>query len=166
MTHWYVARTRTGSEMRALWHLNNQGYSAYLPRYRKKIRHARRVEISLRPLFPGYIFVLVDEDTPHWRPINSTVGVIELVSANGRPQAVPDSIIDNIRAREDQDGVVTMMSSDLHKGDEVLFHDGILSDARGLLSEVSDDQRVVVLMKLMGREVRVRTSMDCLVRAS
>ena len=45
MIAWYVVYTRPNAEMKALAHLACQGYEAYLPRYRKWRRHARRREL-------------------------------------------------------------------------------------------------------------------------
>ena len=42
MMSWYAVYTRPHDETRALEHLSRQGYSAYLPRYRTQISHARR----------------------------------------------------------------------------------------------------------------------------
>ena len=54
MSAWYVVRVKTAQEDRAVWHLKNQGFHVYMPKYRKTIRHARKVQNVLRPLFPGY----------------------------------------------------------------------------------------------------------------
>src|SRR6185437_1454428 len=76
---WYAVYTQPHAEPKALDHLLRQGYSAYLPRYRAKVSHARRRQIVLRPLFPRYLFVAVDRATMPWRPILSTVGVTDIV---------------------------------------------------------------------------------------
>ena len=72
---WFAVRTQPRAEEKAVRHLVNQGFAAYLPRYRRRVRHARRNEIVLRPLFPGYLFVELDPARCRWRSINGTVGV-------------------------------------------------------------------------------------------
>ena len=42
MISWYAVYTHPHAEPKALDHLLRQGYSAYLPRYRAKVSHARR----------------------------------------------------------------------------------------------------------------------------
>ena len=54
MAEWYVAQTHPNAEEKAFSHLERQGFRAYLPRYRKSRRHARKVELIRAPLFPGY----------------------------------------------------------------------------------------------------------------
>jgi transcriptional antiterminator RfaH len=77
--HWYVVQTRPHAEVRAAQHLQRQGFATYLPRHLKRRRHARRTEIVAAPLFPRYLFVLVDMATQRWRSIHSTIGVSRLV---------------------------------------------------------------------------------------
>jgi transcriptional antiterminator RfaH len=52
MVGWYVAYTQPNAESRAEEHLARQGYSIYLPRCRRLVRHARKRAVVLRPLFP------------------------------------------------------------------------------------------------------------------
>ena len=42
MIRWYAVYTRPHAEAKALEHLLQQGYEAYLPRYRTWVSHARR----------------------------------------------------------------------------------------------------------------------------
>ena len=57
---WYVVQTQANAEHKAVAHLGRQGFTTYLPRYLKRRRHARRVDIVPRPLFPRYLFVSID----------------------------------------------------------------------------------------------------------
>lgn len=165
MKSWFVVRTKTGAEERALWHLGNQSFEAYLPRYRKEIRHARKVSTVLRPVFPGYLFVRMDLEQQRWRAINGTVGVISLVQFGDTPRPLADAVVEAIRGRED-DGVVSIAPEGLKKGDRVRVREGAFADYTALLEEVSDEKRVVLLLDLMGREVRVTAPVSNLAKAS
>jgi transcriptional antiterminator RfaH len=101
---WYAVYTRPHNEARALEHLLRQGYSAYLPRYRTQISHARRHQTVLRPLFPRYLFAGIDRVSMPWRPILSTVGVADVVRAGDEPAPVPSGIVTAIREREEAGG--------------------------------------------------------------
>ena len=57
---WYAVHTHAGAETKAVWHLENQGFSVYLPRYLRRRRHARKVDWVPTPLFPRYLFVFMD----------------------------------------------------------------------------------------------------------
>src|SRR5947209_3993566 len=62
-SQWYVAQTHPRAEAKAAEHLDRQGFHVYLPNFRKRRRHARRVETVTAPLFPRYLFVSVDMAT-------------------------------------------------------------------------------------------------------
>src|SRR5665213_96139 len=64
---WYVARTRAQREPEAARQLTNQGFRAFLPRHLKNRRHARKVETISAPLFPRYIFTILDLTRDRWR---------------------------------------------------------------------------------------------------
>ena len=77
---WYVVQTQVNGEAKAAENLRRQGYEAYLPRYLKRRRHARKVDFTAKPLFPRYMFVAIDMATQRWRSIQSTFGVSRLVT--------------------------------------------------------------------------------------
>ena len=166
MGTWYVVRTKTGAEERAAWHLSNQGFESYLPRYRKQVRHARKTEMVLRPLFPGYVFVCLDLEQQRWRAINGTFGVIGIVQLGNAPHPIPASMVQAIRAREDAAGAVNVAPQGLQKGDHVRVREGAFAEYTALLDEVSDDKRVILLLDLMGRAVRISVAMENLAKAS
>lgn len=166
MTAWFVVRAKTGAEERAVWHLNNQGFETYLPRYRKQVRHARKTSTVLKPLFPGYVFVNMDLGRQRWRSVNGTMGVISLVQFGDEPAPLPQAMIDAIRAREDAEGAVSVARDDLKKGDRVRVREGAFADYMAILDEVSDDKRVFLMLDLMGREVRVSVPLENLAKAS
>jgi transcriptional antiterminator RfaH len=157
MDRWYVVHAQPNAEAKAFWHLRNQGFRPYLPRHAKRRRHARRVEEIAAPLFPRYLFVRLDLGTERWRAIRATVGVADLVSHGDRPAPVPDGVVEAIRGREDARGLVMLPPPpNLAKGDAVTITDGALEGCAGLFEALTDDERVVVLLELLGREIRVR----------
>ena len=60
----------------------------YLPRYLKRRRHARRIDIVAAPLFPRYLFRRNRHGVQRWRSIYSTVGVSRLVCNGDYPAPV------------------------------------------------------------------------------
>src|SRR5260221_569916 len=109
MITWYAAYTQPHAEAKALDHLQRQGYSIYLPRYRRWVRHPRKRALVSRPLFPRYLFAGLDRLTQRWRPIRSTAGVVGVVTSGDAPVPVAPDIIDALRPRESE-GAVDMLS--------------------------------------------------------
>jgi transcriptional antiterminator RfaH len=155
MITWYAAYTQPNGETKAVEHLARQGYSIYLPRYRRTVRHARRRALVLRPLFPRYLFVGLDRLTQRWRPIRSTCGVVGLVASGDEPVPVASGIVDSLR-RQESDGAFDLLSpvQRLRTGDAVRVTEGPFADLVGRLLGMADHERVFVLLELLGRTVR------------
>lgn len=156
MSRWYVAQTLPRAEEMACINLERQGFGAYLPRYRRERRHARRRDVVRSPLFPGYIFVRMDPDTAPWRSINGTFGIKQLICSGERPTAVPEGVVEDIVGREDDDGLVALQSRAFRKGEALRIVSGAMADCFGLFDRMADRDRVVLLLDLLGRKVRVQ----------
>ena len=153
---WYVVHTQPQAEARADLNLRRQGFRTYLPRYTRTRRHARRTDVVVRPLFPRYLFVALDLAKDRWLAIQSTFGVSQLVLAGERPASVCETVVDEIRAREDDRGFVKLrLPAGLGPGSSVRLTDGIFAEHKGIIDRVADERRVAVLLKLLGRDVRV-----------
>jgi transcriptional antiterminator RfaH len=157
VTRWYAVYTKPHAELQALEHLLRQGYSAYLPRYRTWVCHAKRRQAVLRPLFPRYLFAGLDRESMPWRPILSTFGIVDVVRAGDEPSAVPNEIVTAIREREEA-GLFDRRDprKSLRLGELVRVTTGALEDMVGRLVELRDEDRVVVLLELLGRAVRAQ----------
>ena len=157
MKRWFVVHTHVRAENKAFAQLTRQRFPAYLPRYLKRRHHARRWEWVAAPLFPRYLFVALDLARDRWRAVHSTFGVRELVCAGDHPLPVPAEVVEGIRACEDEHGFVAINSdSPFRKGDPVRVTDGAFTGIVGLFERESDEERVVVLLDLLGRHVKVQ----------
>lgn len=159
---WYVVHTQVGAEAKALQHLIRQGYTAYLPQYRRRRRHARRVEIVRAPLFPRYLFVQLDLARAAWRAIRSTVGVVHLVcTGENAPAPVPPGVVEGIRAREDCEGLVAVADpAPFRVGEAVRIVKGAFANQIGLFDGQTDEQRVNLLLDLLGRRMQLKLPLD------
>jgi transcriptional antiterminator RfaH len=165
-SQWYVVQTHSHAEAKAAQHLSRQGFGVYLPRYLKRRRHARRVETVAAPLFPRYLFVLIDMTTQPWRCVRSTIGVSNLVSCGDEPAPVTASVIDALRGREDGCGFITLLKPlRFARGDKIRVLDGVFSECAGLFDGMTDKERVAVLLDLLGRKVRVVMDMESVAAA-
>ena len=161
MKRWYVVRTHLRDEAKALHHLRRQEFTAYLPRHLKRRSHARRIDWVPVPLFPGYMFVEMDITTERWRAIHSTVGVSHLICNGDAPVPLPQGIIEEMQAREDDKGMIPLHKARPFKvGDKVQVMSGALCDQIGLFQSISDDERIIILLNVLGREVMVRLAVE------
>lgn len=163
--NWYIVRTHARAEAKAVLNLERQGFSTYMPRYLKRRRHARRVEIVPAPLFPRYLFVAIDIASQRWRSIQSTFGVAQLVCNGDDPSAVSAAIVQELRQREDDRGFVQLARRGFARGEKVRVVEGVFSACLGLFEGMTDNERVTVLLDLLGRKVRVIMDRDAVAAA-
>jgi transcriptional antiterminator RfaH len=154
--NWFVVQTQPHCEAKAKLHLINQGFEAYLPVYRRRIRHAGRASIVLRPLFPGYLFVRFDLEVSRWRSVNGTLGVRQILSDGEQPRFLDDKIVHQIMAREDNSGIIDLAAATFVCGQAVRVTEGPMANIEGLFQEVRDENRVILLVSLLGRKVRLQ----------
>lgn len=155
-TSWFVVHTHAHREETAAGHLTRQGYRVFLPRYAKLWRHARRTQKVARPLFPRYLFVALDRAVDGWRAIRSTIGVADIVRRGDEPAAVPPGVVEDLMAREGEDGLISLPKPPpMAPGTPVRLLDGAFASLTGLYEGMADNDRVVVLLDLLGRKARV-----------
>ncbi len=156
MKRWYAAYTQPRHEGLATEHLARQGFEVYFPRYLKRRSHARKIEIVPAPLFPRYVFVAFDAGESGWRVIRSTRGIVDLVRNGLDPIPVLDPIIEEIRARQDNEGFVVLTRHlKLARGARVRIEEGPFAAYEAIFESQRDNERVIALLSLLGRKVVV-----------
>ena len=163
---WVAASTHVHKESVAITNLERQGFDAYCPMIRRRVRHARRLRDVMRPLFPGYVFVRLDLDRDQWRPIMSTIGVRQLIRFGDRLGALPATFVESLLARE-QDGAITLpKAKDAYvPGEKVRLREGPFEGLIATVLAGSDRERLFVLMDMLKRGVRVRVAIEDVVPA-
>src|ERR671915_2110542 len=112
---WYVLYSKPQKEEYARFHLTAKGLEVFFPRLLFPQSAKRRKRLV--PLFPNYLFVrlrLFSEEFSYakWSP-----GVSRIVSFNGVPASIDDSIMDFLMSRVNGNGVIEARPS-LRSGQE------------------------------------------------
>jgi transcriptional antiterminator RfaH len=161
---WAVVNTQPHRERLAVTNLSRQNFDVYCPMILKRVRHARRAQDVLRPLFLGYVFVAVDPDLQRWRPILSTFGVRTLIRTGERPSLLSDAFIQGIKARE-IDGAIVRPDAPYRLGQQVRLSGGAFDGLVATIIAMDEKDRLVVLMDLLNRPVKVRVDVGLVVAA-
>lgn len=162
---WYVATTLPRKERLAEANLANQNYRSFLPIHSETRRHARQFRTVLAPLFPRYIFIILDIDQRRWRSINGTLGVQRLMTDGERPLAVAHGVVETLIQSSDQRGALIYRADDLAIGDRVKLVAGPFAGSLGVLQRLDGAGRVQVLLELLGGVVRVTAGRDTVTAA-
>ena len=159
MNHWFLIQFKPNSHRLAERNLHRQGFETFLPMQQFTRRKASRFVSDLKPLFPGYMFVSVNLDTARWRAINSTIGVSRLVSVEGKPKPLPLQLISSLMLRCDASGVL-LPPENFSKGDSVEMLTGPFANFMATVDKIAPEQRIWVLMDIMGQKTRIQVHAD------
>jgi len=149
---WFAVWTRSRHEASVRQQLEAKGIEVFLPTVARWSQWKdRRKQVSW-PLFPGYCFVRVDPGDVFG--VLSCTGVVNLVSFEGRPAAIPDRQIEDVR---------TLVESNLRfdacplvqEGDLVEVICGPLRGVSGRLVRKGTHARLVLSVAWIGQGVTV-----------
>jgi transcriptional antiterminator RfaH len=157
---WFLVYTLPKSERKAEMHLRAQGFRPYLPQLKKTIRHARQFRDVQAPLFPRYVFLILDLSRDRWLSVRSTVGVSSLFMCEGRPVPVPAGVVEGII--DHSEGNLTSLDAGLSKGQAVRILSGPFANLVGTLERLDAAGRTRVLLDIMGTVVPVAIRRDAL----
>jgi transcription elongation factor/antiterminator RfaH len=151
---WYLVHTLPHCERRSQLHLGAQGFRTHFPSIQKTIRHARQLRTVRAPLFPRYIFLILDLGRDRWRSVWGTVGVSSLYTCDDRPVPVPEGIVEGLIANSDEANLA-LFAGGLTTGQSVRVLSGPFANFVGQLARLDGAGRVRVLLQMMGTAVPV-----------
>jgi transcription antitermination factor NusG len=162
---WFVARVLANQENRAQLNLHRLGFRNFVPKLRRTVRHARRVQDTLKPLFPGYIFVIIDLSKHRWRSVNGTFGIASLIMGAEQPMAVPLGVVEALVVSCENCGAVRL-DDGLEIGQKVRILSGPFAETLCRLVHLDDSGRVRVLLEIMGTEVAAQLDRSAIATAA
>ena len=89
------------------------------------------------PLFPGYIFIVIDLSKHRWRSINGTFGVASLIMGAEQPMPVPPGVVEALVASCESRGMVRFDDS-LEIGQKVRILSGPFAETLCRLAHLDD----------------------------
>lgn len=158
-SHWLVVNTHAHREKLVLENLDRQNFGTYCPLVRKQLRARGSRREVLRPLFPSYVFVRVAPDKSQWRPVLSTYGVRKVVRFGDATPYLDARFIETLQARE-IDGAVVKPRAPYAPGQDVRIAAGPFDGLVARIIDVRENDRLVILMDLLGQSVRGRIHAD------
>jgi transcriptional antiterminator RfaH len=158
---WFVLQFKSNSHNQAVQNLNRQGFKTFLPLSNITSRRSSRFMSTTKPLFPGYMFITFDSTETEWNKINNTFGVLRLVTFNSNLKSISTTFIDHLMKRCDLSSRLIPIKK-LKKGDQVKILKGPFANFVATVEKYEDDQRIWVLMDLMGRKSKIKTKINSL----
>lgn len=156
---WYLVQCKPKQDLRAFENLQRQGYECLLPLHKVEHLQKGQWQIKEEPLFPGYLFIELDTLLDNWMPIRSTRGVSQLVRFGAHPLAVPPNIIERLRDTS------PTVEPEFIPGAKVIVEWGGIHGIEAIFITKDGNERVLILLNILQREVKVTVPVNGLVRA-
>ena len=153
---WFILQFKSNSHHQAKKNLTRQGFEVFLPLDDTTSRNLSRFVSTSKPLFPGYMFIRFDKAKPEWHKINNTYGVSRLITFNSIIKPIPTTFVHSLMKRYDLLGKL-IPTEKLKKGDQVKVLKGPFANFIATVEEYEADQRIWILIDLMGRKSRIQT---------
>ena len=157
--NWYLVYTKPKQEKLAVQNLERQGFECYLPMIRVRKRSKNGARMIIEPLFPRYVFLRQDAELKSWAPIRSTVGVNKLVIFGDKPAVIGADLVNLIRS-EEEDGCIQSQDYQFTRGQRVRVIGGLMNDYEAIFVSQNSEERVIIMLDIVGRNTRLNISVD------
>ena len=152
---WYALHTRSHYERKVYDGLRGKELEAFFPTIqvvsRRKDRH-KKIDM---PMLPGYVFVRSSLAPDEHLEIVKTIGIVRMISFEGRPVPARDDEIASLMVLDGTDRSVQNRAY-MKKGDRVMIMEGPLKGLVGFyLHHKGRSDRVVVTVELLQRSLSV-----------
>ncbi|MEX0387218.1 transcription/translation regulatory transformer protein RfaH [Spiribacter onubensis] len=155
MKNWYAIYCKPKEDERAELHLDRQSFEVFRPKHRVRRKRQGQMRTIIESLFPRYLFIHLDDIGQNWAPIRSTRGVAGLVRWGDWIPPVPDCVVDSLRDHVDEVGCIPTPPADYRKGDRLLIREGPFAGHEGLFYGRKGEDRVMLLLEIMGQPQKV-----------
>ena len=159
-SNWYALYVKSRHEFATQSELQRKGINTYLPSIKRISQWKdRRKKIDF-PLFPGYLFVLVQPHPEAFLRVLKTRGSVTLLSSEpGQPTPVAADEIESLQLMIES-GSDFDIHPRLQEGSRVKIMRGPLKGALGTIASKGDQYLFTVNINILGRSVSVKIYAD------
>jgi transcription antitermination factor NusG len=161
LSEWYACYTKGRHEKRVSRLLDDRGFEVFLPVVSRRRRWHDREKVVEFPLFPSYVFARCHAND--LGRVIATPGLVGVVRFDGRPVAVPDEEIANIKrlsAGLGSDGPEPQVGPMLSTGQRVRITEGPLKDVQGVVARRPTHKRLVLVIGVTAIDQGLRVELD------
>lgn len=90
---WFAVQIKPNSYNLAIRNLHRQEFETFLPKMTITNRKYNKFVLKEVNLCPGYIFVFFNLKLLKWTVINSTLGVLKILSFNKKPAEISSDLV-------------------------------------------------------------------------
>ena len=152
---WYVAHTYTGYENKVKVSIEkiveNRGlghliYEVQVPIYTEVVTNDKGVEkVVETKIYPGYVFIKMTMTDASWHVVRNITGVTGFVGPGSEPTPLTDAEVEAMNIEQVPE------TFEFKIGDNVKVVSGIFEGYFGVLQEISDDKKSLVILANTGK---------------
>lgn len=163
--NWYLIQTKPNAHLTASLNLRRQGFEVFIPMIIRTAKKGGKFVDNTSPLFPSYLFMGTELEQISWSRINSTRGISKAVTLDGRYRAVNNQVIEGIKCRCDEIGILQKMEK-ITSGDRVKIEKGPFANFICTVEEITETQRAWILIDTMHQKTKTNISTEDLLKVS
>ncbi|MDP4282036.1 MAG: UpxY family transcription antiterminator [Bacteroidota bacterium] len=151
--HWYAVYTRSRCEKKLASQLEEKKIETYVPMRKTLKQWSDRKKKVEEVLIPSYVFVKVN--SVNYYDVLNTPGAVKYIWFCGKPAAIPDSQILDMKRIAGCGEEVDCIPSDLLCGSRVCIAYGPLRGLTGELITLSGHKKVMIRIDSIGKAITV-----------
>ena len=154
---WIVARNKPNQDKIALINLERQNFEFFQPTFKTMSRRQNKFKEIIKPVFPGYIFIAINLEENNWHKINNTRGISSIIVFGNEIPLIRCELIKELQHR-------FSLNNDPKTADEFKIGmnaeitNGPFAELIGKVEENDADQRIWILLDILGTQTRVSVS--------
>jgi transcriptional antiterminator RfaH len=151
---WIVARNKPNQDKTALINLERQNFEFFQPTFKTMSRVQNKFKEIIKPVFPGYIFIAINLEEKNWHKINNTRGIYRIIVFGNEIPLIHCQLIEALKYRFSLNNTPKAVDP-FEIGMNAEITHGPFAQLIGKIEEIDADQRIWILLNILGTQTRV-----------
>ena len=151
---WIVVRIKPNQDKIALINLERQNFEFFQPKFKTFSRVRNKFKEIIKPVFPGYIFIAINLEERNWHKINNTRGISSILLFGNEIPLIRCELIKELKNNFSLNNDPKTMDQ-LQIGMHAEITKGPFAQIIGEIEEIDTDQRIWILLDILGTQTRV-----------
>jgi transcriptional antiterminator RfaH len=148
---WFAVYTNPRAEKQVHKRLLETGIESFLPLMKTLRQWSDRKKVVEKPLISSYVFVKLTQRS--FPVVFKTYGVVKFITFEGKPVAIPQRQIDNLKLLVNSDAEIEVTAERIEKGDNVEVISGSMAGLTGELINFGNQKRVIVRLDKLEQNI-------------
>ena len=151
---WIVARNKPNQDKIALINLEQQNFEFFQPTFKTMSKRQNKFKEIIKPVFPGYIFIAINLEEKNWHKINNTRGISSIIVFGNEIPLIRCELIKELQYRFSLNNDPKTVDQ-FKTGMNAEITNGPFAQLIGKIEEIDADQRIWILLDILGTQTRV-----------